>query len=97
VSQFTRLERYTEKQRQEVLLVTAEIADEVEQVLIFRGFSSSLTNPTAYDPDIPVLPESAKIVSIDRLRGPYNPAAPEYLQQGLTWDDLVVLLEAAGV
>jgi len=97
VSQFTRLERYTEKQRQEVLLVTAEIADEVEQVLIFRGFSSSLTNPTAYDPDIPVLPESAKIVSIDRLRGPYNPAAPEYLQQGLTWDDLVMLLEAAGV
>jgi len=97
VSQFTRLERYTEKQRQEVLLVTAEIADQVEQVLVFRGFSSSLTNPTAYDPDIPVLPESAKIVSIDRLRGPYNPAAPEYLQQGLTWDELVMLLESAGV
>jgi len=97
VNQFTRLERYTEKQRQEVLLVTAEIANQVEQVLVFRGFSSSLTNPTAYDPDIPVLPESAKIVSIDRLRGPYNPTAPEYLQQGLTWDELVVLLEAVGV
>ncbi|HIK17129.1 MAG TPA: hypothetical protein IGS53_17825 [Leptolyngbyaceae cyanobacterium M33_DOE_097] len=97
MNQFTRLERYTEKQRQEVLLVTAEIANQVEQVLVFRGFSSSLTNPTAYDPDIPVLPESAKIVSIDRLRGPYNPTAPEYLQQGLTWDELVVLLEAVGV
>lgn len=83
-----RLEQYTLKRPQEVLLVTVAIAGETDQVMIFKGFSSSLMRPTAFDPDVPVLPDDAEIVAIDRLQGPYNPAAPRYLEQGVTWNDM---------
>jgi hypothetical protein len=92
-----RLEQYTIKRPQEVLIVTAEIAGEEDQIAIFKGFSSSLMRPTAFDPDVPVLPEEAKIVSIDRVASPYNPDAPHYLQQGLTWETMQQLLLDAGV
>jgi hypothetical protein len=53
--------------------------------------------PTAFDPDVPVLPPQAKIVTIDRVASPYNPDAPRYLQQGLTWETMQQLLSDAGV
>lgn len=93
----SRLEQYTLKRRQEVLLVTAEVEGQLEQVMIFKGFSSSLTGATAFDPDIPVLPEQAKVIYIDRLQGPYSPANPCYLQQGLTWEEMLPLLVEVGV
>jgi hypothetical protein len=40
--------------------------------------------PTAFDPDIPVLPPDATIESIDRLQAPFNPDSPQYLDQGLS-------------
>jgi hypothetical protein len=86
------LEQYTIKRPQEVLLVTVEVEGEPDQVAIFRGFSSSLMRPTNPDPDVPVLPEDAKIVAIDRLQGPYNPASPRYLQQGLSLEEMQALL-----
>ena len=92
-----RLEQYTIKRPQEVLIVTAEIAGEEDQIAIFKGFSSSLMRPTAFDPDVPVLPEEAKIVSIDRVASPYNPDAPHYLQQGLSWETMQQLLLDVGV
>lgn len=92
-----RLERYTAKRPQEVLMVTAEIDGEEDQITIFKGFSSSLIRPTAFDPDIPVLPIGAKILSIDRLESPYNPASPRYIEQGLTWEAIQPLLAEAGV
>jgi hypothetical protein len=92
-----RLEKYTIKRPQEVLIVTAEIAGELDQIAIFKGFSSSLMRPTSFDPDVPVLPTEAQIVIIDRVASPYNPNAPRYLQQGLTWETMQPLLEAAGV
>lgn len=92
-----RLEQYTLKRPQEVLLVTAEIAQEADQILIFKGFSSSLMRPTEVDPTIAVLPDSAEIIAIDRLQGPYNPDAPQYLDQGLTWEAMQSLLEQVGV
>lgn len=92
-----RLEAYTLKRPQEVLLVTVEIEGELDQIAIFKGFSSSLMRPTAFDPDIPVLPASATIVSIDRLASPYNPAAPRYLQQDLSWEVMQPLLAQVGV
>ena len=97
MTKLARLERYTESHRQEVLLVTVDVAGAADQVMIFRGFSSSLMRPTAFDPDVPVLPENATILTIDRLLGPYNPASPQYLQQGLTWETMQPLLEASGV
>jgi hypothetical protein len=97
VNKLTRLEKYTEKRRQEVLLVTAEVNGERDQIAIFRGFSSSLMRPTAFDPDVPVLPHDATILTIDRLSGPYNPTNPQYLQRGLTWETVQPLLIEAGV
>lgn len=87
-----RLEQYSLRHPQEVLLVQAQIDGEADQIVIFKGFSSSLTRPTASDPDVPVLPAHATIETIDRLAGPYNPAQPEYLQQGLSWQDFQKLL-----
>jgi hypothetical protein len=92
-----RLERYTTKRPQEVLIVTVEIDGEADQIAIFKGFSSSLMRPTAFDPDVPVLPDNAKIISIDRVASPYNPAAPRYIQQGLTWETIQTLLSDIGV
>lgn len=97
MSILSRLEQYTEKRRQEVLLVTAEVEGEPEQIAIFRGFSSSLVRSTAFDPDVPVLPDTAEILRIDRILGPYNPQNPQYLQQGLTWETLQPLLLEVGI
>ena len=92
-----RLEKYTAIASQEVLLVTAEIADEIDHIAIFKGFSSSLMRPTAFDPEVPVLPDNATIISIDRVASPYNPDSPHYIQRGLTWETIQPLLLQAGV
>ncbi|BAZ33281.1 hypothetical protein NIES4074_57910 [Cylindrospermum sp. NIES-4074] len=92
-----RLEKYTVKCPQEVLIVTVEITDEQDKIAIFRGFSSSLMRPTAFDPDVPVLPDEANILSIDRIASPYNPEAPRYIQKGISWEAMEALLTEAGV
>lgn len=92
-----RLERYTEKNRQEVLLVTATNDGEPEQIVVFRGFSSSLTRATAFDPDVPLLAADAVIERVDRLVGPYNPNQLEYLQQDLSAVELQALFAEADV
>lgn len=92
-----RLEAYTLKKPQEVLIVDVDIAGESDRLIIFKGFSSSLMRPTAFDLDVPILPPEAKIISIDRLRSPYNPASPHYLQQGLSWESMELLLTQIGV
>ncbi|MGB5962225.1 MAG: hypothetical protein WBG73_16275 [Coleofasciculaceae cyanobacterium] len=92
-----RLEQYTMKRPQEVLIVNAQIAGEDDQITIFKGFSSSLMRPTSFDPDVPMLPTEAKIITIDRVASPYNPEAPRYLQQGLTIDAIEQLLADVGV
>lgn len=92
-----RLEQYTIKRPQEVLIVTAEIAGEEDQIAIFKGFSSSLMRSTPFEPDDPVLPEDAKLVKIDRVASPYNPNSPQYLQQGLSWETMQQLLSDVGL
>ncbi len=92
-----RLEKYTNKRPQEVLIVKIELDGETDEIAIFKGFSSSLMRPTAFDPDIPVLPDSAKIIEIDRLSSPYNPTEPDYIQQGLTWEMMQELLTELGL
>ncbi len=89
-----RLEQYTLIHPKEVLLVKADIEGEPDEISIFKGFSSSLMRPTAFDPDVPVLPEGAVIHSIDRLLSPYNPAQPHFIQQNLSWADFLLLLES---
>jgi hypothetical protein len=92
-----RLEQYTIKRPQEVLMVTAEVAGVEDQIAIFRGYSSSLVRSTPFDADVPLLPDEAKIISIDRLAAPYNPEAPRYLQPGLTWEAMEAVLLEVGV
>ncbi|MGF1674278.1 MAG: hypothetical protein ACFCUV_11425 [Rivularia sp. (in: cyanobacteria)] len=92
-----RLEQYTTKRPQEVLLVTVEINGERDEVAIFRGFSSSLMRPTPFDPDVPVIPQQANIITIDRLKSPYNPDSPQYIEQGLSIEQMQSLLVQANV
>lgn len=92
-----RLEQYTLKKPHEVLLVDIEIAQEQDRIAIFKGFSSSLMRPTAFDPEVPVIPEKAKILNIDRVASPYNPQSPRYIQQGLTWETMQPVLTELGV
>lgn len=49
------------------------------EVLIFRGFSSCITHPTAFDPDQTVLPAGASITGATLLKGPLNPAFEQRL------------------
>lgn len=52
---------------------------ETFELLIFRGFSSSTTHPTAFDPDRPALPEGSRIESAELLAGPLDPSAETLL------------------
>lgn len=92
-----RLEQYTLRHAQEVLLVRVQIDGHSDEIAVFKGYSSSLTRPTAFDPDVPVLPEQAIITSIDRLVSPYNPANPQYLQRDLSWSQMQALLAEEGL
>ncbi|MBD2436916.1 hypothetical protein [Nostoc sp. FACHB-110] len=92
-----RLEQYTIKRPQEVLLIAVEIADEQDKIAVFKGFSSSLMRPTAFDPDVPVLLDAATIISIDRIASPYNPEAPRYIEKGISWEAMQALLAEVGV
>ena len=79
-----RLEKYTTKRREEVLMVHLQTAaGKPDTVMIYAGFSSSLMNPTAFDPDIPVISADSTIISIDRLVSPYDPNNPQYIESGL--------------
>jgi len=92
-----RLEQYTLKNPQEVLIVQIALDDTEDQIMIFKGFSSSLMRPTAFDPDVPVLAQDAQILSIDRVVSPYLPDDPQYIAQGLTLTDMENLLQEAGI
>ncbi|MEB3273010.1 MAG: hypothetical protein ACO4CG_10050 [Prochlorothrix sp.] len=92
-----RLEQYSRSHPQEVLLLEAEVEGQREQVMIFKGMSSLLMGATAFDPDVPVLPETAQFVSLDRLHGPYNPQSPNYLAQGLTIEAVEQLLAPSAI
>ncbi|MGA1304627.1 MAG: hypothetical protein ACO3ZD_11355 [Cyanobium sp.] len=51
----------------------ADLPLEPFELLIFRGFSSSVTHPTAFDPDRPGLPAGARIATAELLAGPLDP------------------------
>ena len=82
-----RLESYSRNHPEEVLVVKLDLDGEPDEVMIYKGFSSSLMRPTAVDIDVPVIPEHAAILEIDRLVGPFNPNAPKPIQLGLSWSD----------
>jgi len=85
LNQGQQLEAYSMQHPQEVLLVKLKIDDEFDEVMIFKGFSSSLMRATAFDPDVQVISDRAEILTIDRLIAPYKANQPEYIEQKITW------------
>ena len=94
----SRLEQYTIKCKDEVLIVSVETAGgEEDLVMIYQGFSSSLMHSTAYDPDIPVIATDSTIVSVDRVASPYNPSNPQYIEAGLTLAAMEKILSSMNI
>ncbi len=87
------LEQYTLTHPQEVLLVKAEVDGEPDEITIFKGYSSSLMRQTSFDPDVPVLPDRAAILSINRYLSPYNPTHPHPIQEEMSWKSFLRLLD----
>ena len=58
------------------------------ELLIFRGFSSSITHPTAFDPDQPALPDGSQLETAELLEGPLRPGAERLLRSGGVTDFL---------
>ncbi|WP_198949706.1 hypothetical protein [Synechococcus sp. 1G10] len=52
---------------------------EAFELLVFRGFSCSVTHPTAFDPDQSCLPDGAVISEAELLQGPLDPSAERIL------------------
>ncbi|ACB00512.1 MULTISPECIES: hypothetical protein [Cyanophyceae] len=90
------LEAYTRKYAHEVLLLHLGHGEIEDQIIIFKGFSSSLMQPTDYNPDNPVLAEMP-ILRIDRLQSPYNPNQPIFLEQNLSLEQMQQYLSDADI
>ena len=77
------LEAISRSRPDRVLRLTGELPGnsgfEPFELLIFRGFSSSVSHPTGFDPDQPALPETARLEAAELLQGPLNPAAEQRL------------------
>jgi hypothetical protein len=73
------LEAISSQRPDRVLRLAGHLAGEPLELLIFRGFSSSTTHPTAFDPDQSALPDGARIQTASLLEGPLNPAAEQVL------------------
>jgi hypothetical protein len=52
------------------------------ELVIYRGFSSSTTHPTAFDPDQPALPETTRLSRPESLQAPLRPGEAEGLLAG---------------
>jgi hypothetical protein len=57
----------------------ATVTREPFELLLYRGFSSSVTHATAFDPDRPALPEGAVIESAELFAGPLDPQREQSL------------------
>ncbi len=85
------LENYSRQHPQEVLLVSLQIDDQTDEIMIFKGFSSSLMHPTAYDPDVSVIPAHSEVHHISVLKAPYQPSAPQFLHREITYKEFLTL------
>ena len=83
------LEERTRLSPDRVVRLHGFVLDEPFELLIFRGFSSSTTHPTAFDPDTSVLPEGIRLDWAELLQGPLNPAGETRLVGPLNPEDLL--------
>ncbi len=91
-----RLENYSRSHPREVLRLTVRDGHGEGEVLVYKGFTSSLTRPTAFDPDVAVLTPATEILWVDRIQAPYQPQQVQYLEQNLGWVEFSQRLEQAG-
>ena len=68
------LEERTRQHPDRVVRLRGRVDAEPFELLIFRGFSSSTTHPTAFDPDASVLPEGTLLDQVEVLQAPLTPA-----------------------
>lgn len=87
------LEDKTRDHADRVVRLRGEVSGEFFELLIFRGFSSSTTHPTAFDPDASVLPDGTCLASAELLEGPLNPSRETVLMMS---PDPLDLLHAFG-
>ena len=83
------LEERTRVQPQRVVRLRGQVRDELFELLIFRGFSSSTTHPTAFDPDASVLPEGTSLDQAELLQGPLLPSQEVVLAGPMPPNDLL--------
>ena len=92
--QLLALESLSREHPDRVVRLTGEVQidgapTETLELLIFRGFSSCITHPTAFDPDQSVLPEGAAITAATLLQGPLNPTAERVIRGPLPPEQLL--------
>ena len=83
------LEERTRGLPQRGVRLRGQVRDEVFELLIFRGFSSSTTHPTAFDPDASVLPEGTSLEQAELLQGPLLPSQEVVLAGPMPPNDLL--------
>ena len=83
------LEERTRLQPQRVVRLRGHLGGEPFELLIFRGFSSSTTHPTAFDPDASVLPEGTILEQAEMLQGPLSPGQEVVMAGPMPPNDLL--------
>ena len=83
------LEERTRALPQRVVRLRGQVRDELFELLIFRGFSSSTTHPTAFDPDASVLLEGTSLGQAELLQGPMSPSQEVVLAGPMPPNDLL--------
>ena len=83
------LEERTRGLPQRVVRLRGQVRHELFELLIFRGFSSSTTHPTAFDPDASVLPEGTSLEQAELLQGPLSPSHEVVLAGPMPPNDLL--------
>ena len=84
------LEERSRLDSERVVRLTGNVDGEPFELLIFRGFSSSTTHPTAFDPDASVLPPETRLEQAELLQGPLNPSDAVVLAEQMAPADLLV-------
>ena len=73
------LEHRSRQYLDRVIRLQGVLDDQPFELLIFRGFSSSTTHPTDFDPDSTVLPSGTRLESAELLKGPLNPVLADLI------------------
>ena len=83
------LEDRSRLQPDRVVRLTGLVEGDAFELLIFRGFSSSTTHPTAFDPDASVLSEGTSLDQAELLQGPLTPGQEVVLAGPMPPNDLL--------